>query len=123
MTGITLDNVDVLEFTLQSSATGAGVGTAADVSGLPTVGIQIVGVTTATVSFQGTINKADWVAVAAVAIGDGAVGTQATADGIYSVPTAGLKQLRANITAHTSGEITITGLGTSASNWLHAPTS
>jgi hypothetical protein len=123
MSGITLNNVDVIEFTFHSGATGTAVGTPADVSGLPTVGIQVTGITTATVTFQGTIDKTNWEAVEAVNMGSAAVGTQATADGIYSVPTAGLKQLRANITVHTSGEITITGLGTSAPNWLHAPTS
>ena len=123
MTGITLNNVDVIEYTFQSGATGAAEGTPADVSGLPTVGVQVNGITTATVTFQGTIDKTNWEAVEAVNMGDAAVGTQATADGIYSIPTAGLKQLRANITAITSGEITITGLGTTAPNWLHAPTS
>jgi len=97
--------------TLQSGATATGNGTEMNVGGLPVVGLQVTGITTATITFEGTVDGSNWVAVRALNLGTGAVGTTATADGLYQVPVAGLDELRARISAYTTGTITVVGKG------------
>ena len=97
--------------TLQSGATATGNGTAMDVGGLAVAGLQVTGITTATITFEGTVDGSNWVAVRALNLGTGAVGTTATADGVFEVPVAGLSQLRARISAYTTGTITVVGKG------------
>lgn len=71
--------------------------------------VQIEGITTATVTFQGTIDGVNWKSIRAVNTADGTIATTATADGIFLVPVGGLNQFRPNLTAWTSGTITVTG--------------
>ena len=99
---------------LQSAATGTGAGTAVDVSGAARIGVQITGITTATVTFQGTIDGTNWVTVGLPAAATGTIASAPTADGIWFGPIAGLRQFRANITAYTTGTITVTAFVTDA---------
>lgn len=95
----------------QSAAVATGNGTAMDVGGLPAVGVQIYGITVATVIFEGTLDDSHWVTLEAKHKTDGARVQSATADGIYMVHTSGLSQMRCRISAYTSGTITIKGKG------------
>lgn len=97
--------------TFQSGATGTGNGTALEVGGLGAVGVQVEGITVATVIFEGTIDGSTWYAIRAMNKNSGAVASQATADSIWELPVTGLQQVRARISAYTSGTITVTGLG------------
>ena len=97
--------------TLQSGATATGNGTAMDVGGLAVAGLQVTGITTATITFEGTIDGSNWVALRALNLATGAVATTATADGVFQVPMAGLDELRVRISAYTSGTITVVGKG------------
>ena len=105
------------DHTFQSGATATGNGTAFEVGGLGAVGVQVEGITTATVIFEGTVDGSTWYAIRAYDRTNGTIASQATADGLWEVPTAGLKQLRARISAYTSGTITVSGLGVFAAGY------
>lgn len=101
--------------TMQDAAVATGAGTALDVSLVPggaftVAAFQIVGITTATITFQATIDGTNWVAVQAENLANGTSATTATADGIYRLTTLGLAQVRANITSWTTGTIYVYGV-------------
>jgi hypothetical protein len=98
-----VDQTVSYNYTFQSAAGATGDGTVNDVGGLPAVAVQITGITTATITFEGAVAPADGTFVAVEAFN--------TANGIYLVPTAGLSQLRCRISAWTSGDITAIGRG------------
>lgn len=99
------------EHTFHDSVVVTAAGTAMDVRGLSSVGIQAEGITTATITFQGTIDGSTWYAIQAVNQNDGSVATTTTADGLFMVPVAGLKQVRANLTSWTAGTVIVSGIG------------
>ena len=105
------DVTQAIRHVFQAAATTNGNGTAMAVGGLPGVGIQLAGITTATVNFEGTIDGTNWVALKSVNLNSGATGATATANGLYFVPVAGIDQLRARISGHSAGTITATGKG------------
>jgi len=74
-------------------ATGASQAVQAD-AGLPAF-LQVSGITTATVAFQGSLDGSNW----------STIGTALTANGIVTIQNAPT-YLRANVTAWTSGSIT-----------------
>jgi hypothetical protein len=77
-------------------ATGAGTGVKSEVLG--SVSYQCKGITTATVALQASIDGTNYETVASM-----------TADGVASV-AGPFKMIRANVTAWTSGAITVTAL-------------
>jgi hypothetical protein len=74
-------------------ATGASPAVQID-AGLPAF-LQVSGITTATVAFQGSLDGTNWTTI----------GTALTANGIVTIANAP-KYLRANVTAWTTGSIT-----------------
>ena len=74
-------------------ATGASTAVQAD-AGQPAF-LQVTGITTATVAFQGSLDGTTYATI----------GTALTADGIVTIANAP-KYLRANCTAYTTGTIT-----------------
>jgi hypothetical protein len=74
-------------------ATGASPAVQVD-AGLPAF-LQVSGITTATVAFQGSLDGTNW----------STIGTALTANGIVTIANAPT-YLRANVTAWTSGSIT-----------------
>lgn len=104
-----------LEKRLQTGATATGVGevlklmTPGD-GAFPRVGLQVTGITTATVTFEGSNDGANWYPVDLARSSEMETPINAaTADGLY-VGAVCCKLLRANITAHTSGAITVTAV-------------
>lgn len=99
---------------MQSAAVATGNGTAAansDGNGIfKLASIQIKGITTATVTFEVTIDGTNWVAIKFTDVTTGTAATTATADGIFTADISGMAQLRARISAWTSGAITATGI-------------
>ena len=95
----------------QDAATGTGNGTTMEVSGLSAVGVQVEGITSATVTFEGTIDGSTWYAVQVANINNGAIGTTTTADGLFLAPVLGLAQFRCRISTYATGTITATGVG------------
>ena len=81
--------------TLLSAVVAAGASPAVQVdAGLPAF-LQVSGITTATVAFQGSLDGTNW----------STIGTALTANGIVTIANAPT-YLRANVTAWTSGSIT-----------------
>lgn len=73
--------------------------------------IQVVGITTATITFEGTVDGTNWVAIAAADLNSTtrARSTTATADGLYLIePSGSLTSARARISAYTAGTLTVT---------------
>jgi len=92
---------------LQSAAVATGVGKSIEIEGKPATLFQVSGTFVGTITFQGRIDT-DWTAIVATNLSDGTTQTTATAAGLYLAPSAGLMEMRANITAWTSGTITVT---------------
>lgn len=100
---------------MHSAAVATGNGTVIETTGVDTGGcmtltMQVAGITTATVTFEATIDGSNWVAVACTNLNDGVASTQATADGLYRLTCLGLVLVRARISAYTSGTITVIGM-------------
>jgi hypothetical protein len=100
---------------MQSAATATGNGTAIDCtdasSGAATaLTMQITGITTATITFEATVDGSNWVAIQFANLNSATAATTATADGLYRATVLGLVQVRARISAYTSGAITIIGI-------------
>jgi hypothetical protein len=75
-----------------------------------TLTAQITGITTATITWEGTMNGTDWSGflMAPVTTGTGAL--TATANSICRGTVAGFTQVRARISAWTSGTIYVIGI-------------
>lgn len=108
---------DLREFALQSAAAATGNGTAAMVSGLASLTLQVTGITGDTITLEATVDGTNYVAVLAANLNTGAVATTITANGLYSVPCAGLKFVRARISTYSAGAITVVGMGVPEANW------
>lgn len=96
--------------TLHSAAVAAADGSIMDVRGCTWCTVQIVGITTATITFKGRQDGSNYVALLAKNINSGAEATTATADGMYAVAVQGCTEFIADITAYTSGTITVTAV-------------
>ena len=81
--------------TLLSAVTATGASKAVQCDAGAPAFLQVNGITTATVAFQGSLDGSNWYTL----------GSALTADGIVTVANAP-KYLRANCTAYTSGTIT-----------------
>jgi hypothetical protein len=101
----------VNQHTFQSAVVTDTNGTAMDTSQLATLGIQVEGIVTATVTFQATIDNATWYAVQATNRNSGSAATSTTADGIFAIDVAEFKWVRCPVSSWISGTITVSGLG------------
>lgn len=104
-----------IAFPMQSGATGTGNGTAMsclDTSdgAYGTLRAQIVGITSATITWEGTIDGTNFVSIPAINTTTGVVATTATADGVYLLSVFGFNSVRARISGYVSGTITVTGV-------------
>jgi hypothetical protein len=96
--------------TLQSAAAAQGNGTAIDVYGFSLLGVQVQGISTATITWEATIDGTNWQGVRATPLATGTAAATATADGLYTIDVRGLASVRARISAWTSGTITVTAV-------------
>jgi hypothetical protein len=103
------DLVNGVEEVLQAAAVATGVGAPISMQGVRSLTLHVTGITTATVSFEGTIDGTNWFAVGLKTAADGVAVTSATANGAFKLPNDGpvLRQFRANITAWTAGAVTV----------------
>lgn len=95
---------------LQNAAGATGDGTPLSAAGCSSVALQLTGTFVGTVTFEGTVNGADWVAVAVADLASTtrARATTATAPGLFLLDgVGGLQQVRARVSAWTSGTITV----------------
>lgn len=98
---------------LQSAAAATGNGAAItltdpDNGALGTLTMQVSGTFVGTVTFEGTVDGSNWIALLCTNVNAGTTATTATAVGIFRVDCSGLAQVRARVSAYTSGAITVT---------------
>ena len=67
------------------------------------LGIQISGTWTGTITFEGTVDGTNWVALPVTPIAGGATVTTATGNGIWFVQNTGFAAVRARSSTFTSG--------------------
>jgi len=103
------------ECTFQDAAVATGNGTVLTVEGASACLVQVKGITTATITFEGSVDETNYVSVLAINMTSGSAATTATADGLYYVNTTGLHYLRCRISAWTAGTITVKGRSTTLS--------
>jgi len=101
--------------TMQSAAAATGNGTVFDVSDFASLGMQISGTFVGTVTFECTVDNTNWVSLTMISPTNGAWSTTATAVGVWCASITGLRQVRARVSAYTSGSITVSGYATTAS--------
>lgn len=94
---------------LQNAAVAVGVGTAMTVSGAGVATLGVSGTFVATVTWEGQGPDGTWYTINARNRSTGAIGTTTTVTGLYEVNCRGLTAVRANITAYTSGNVTVKG--------------
>lgn len=94
---------------MQTAAAAVGAGTQLPTSGYGVAVLSISGPFVGTVTFEGQGPDGNWYPVNAMQRGTGALSTTATAAGLFEINTRGLTAVRANITAYTSGAITVKG--------------
>lgn len=100
---------------MQSAAVATGNGTSISTilqgdGAYRTLTVQIEGITTATVTFEGTIDGTNWVAIQFTNLNSASAATTATADGIYRADITGITTVRARISAWTAGTINVYGI-------------
>lgn len=106
----------VMDATLQNAAVALGNGEdftckVANKGGIETVVAQVQGITTATITWEATVNGTNWVAIQGTNLTSGAAASDATVDGLYRIDARGLLKVRARISAYTAGTITVTAKG------------
>lgn len=95
---------------LQSAATQTGSGQVVKILGQSMVSFNVSGTFVGTVEFEATTNPLDtttWISVPCTPLSGGATVTNATAPGIWRCDVAGLGNLRARVSAYTSGSVTV----------------
>lgn len=92
---------------LQDAAVATGVGKRLNISGAEMVAFQVLITTTATVTFQTSIDGTNWVSLLVTNVTTGEGVTSTTASGVFHTDVPGLLYVRANITAWTAGAVTV----------------
>lgn len=82
-----------------------------DCLGMSGVVVDLTISATATVTWEVLMRDSNWRSVIALNIATGATGTTATASGTFWVPTAGFKQMRARVSAYSSGTVDALAVG------------
>lgn len=102
--------------TFHNAASATATGTVMNTAGISLVAVQITGTFVATVTFEGSIDKTNYVSLEAVNSATGAKATTATAAGLYFVPVSGVRAFRCNLTWTSGTSITATGIGVEHGN-------
>jgi hypothetical protein len=101
--------------TMQSAAGAVGNGTAASTADFSNgaymvLDMQVEGISGDTITFEGTIDGTNWIAVQCENLNSGDKGTTATADGLYRFVIGGVRQVRARVSTYSAGTINVTGV-------------
>jgi hypothetical protein len=92
---------------LQDAAVATGNGTAVGVKGNSAGVFQVTGTFSGTVTFEGSVDGTNWVAIQVTKLVDGTSVTNTTVVGNFRWSSTGLTVLRARVSAWTSGSITV----------------
>ena len=104
--------IKVVPMQVAAVATGNGtviVTTEVDGGAMTAVTFQVTGISGDTITWEATIDGANWVAVQVTNLNDGSDATTATANGLYRFTCLGLMQVRARLT-RVSGTVYVTGV-------------
>ena len=93
---------------LHNSSTSIGNGTDFTVDGYGIVRLQVTGIFVGTITVKGSVDGTNFVAIKTIKE-DSSNLSSITTQGIYEVNCNGLLKIRAQITAYTSGNITVLG--------------
>lgn len=93
---------------MQNAAAATGSGSVLDVASYATALFVLSGTYSATVTFEATLDGSTWFQWFAFNYA-GTRGGTATATGVYLSPVVGMFQVRARISAYTSGSVTVRG--------------
>ncbi len=96
---------------LKSTVTVAAANDAATVSGFPSVGsvgIQITGTFSATITFEATVDGINFVALNCIPSNSATAASTATAVGAFTVSSGGYASIRARCSTYTSGSPVLT---------------
>jgi hypothetical protein len=99
---------------MQAAAAATGNGTPAIVADRALLAAQVSGTFSATITWEGTADGSNWIGLQARSMAGGDLALTATAAGVYLIPCAGLQQVRARISAYTSGSVTVNARATTA---------
>lgn len=97
---------------MQTAAVATGAGTSILMAGYNRAMFQVSGTFVGTITFEATVNGVDWVTYALTDISTTTRvhnTTQSTPGVFIADDASGLTAIRANITAYTSGSITVVG--------------
>jgi hypothetical protein len=99
---------------MQTGATATGSGTAITCTepiegGFSAVIMQVSGTFVGTITFEATVDGNNWVNILVDNLNTGSASLTATGPGIFRATALGLAQVRARISAYTSGSITVAG--------------
>lgn len=72
--------------------------------------VQVVGISSATVSWEATIDETNWVGIPALNINTRAIANTATVNGLYRLVVTSFVAVRARISSYSSGTIYVYGL-------------
>ena len=103
-------------FTMHSAASATANGSALDCEDYSVAAFQLTGTFTATITFEGTVDNTNWVAIEAINIASGAKATTAAAAGIYRMGIGSLLKVRSRLTWSSGTSITVTGILTNAAD-------
>lgn len=101
--------VDSSVITLQNAAGAVGVGIVLPTAGYGVSSLAISGTFVATITFEGQGPDGNWYPINARLRGAGSIAATTTSTGLYEINCLGLTAVRANITAYTSGNVTVKG--------------
>lgn len=103
--------------TLHSGAAANATGKILKVEGWASVGLQVNGIVTATITFQVSQDAAlGWENITCTKSSDGTSVSSLTADGAVSCPVSGYKYFKAPISGYSAGTITVKALQTTAAS-------
>lgn len=95
------------DVTASASLSATGSATTATLNGAATATVYISGTWSATVQFEGSTDGTNYYSVNATPVTGGAPVTSTAANGQWQVSTGGLANLRARVSAYTSGTVVI----------------
>src|SRR5438552_4059926 len=93
--------------TLQTAAAATGNGSNLSVDGMSSAILTVSGTFVGTVTFEVTEDGTNWYGIIATAVATGIKSYTSTAPGLYEFSVAGFVNLRARVSAYTSGSITV----------------
>ena len=97
---------------LHVAAVATADGVAMDVIGVRWLGIQVAGITSATITWEVSIDGTNWFGILAAPPSTGTGALTTTADGVFRVDVTAFARFRARISTWASGAITVTAIGT-----------